>query len=74
MEEVIIKDKQKYLNEHYPFAHIPKLTDIKSCNICDRVFAVSEYKVFKDIVGDETICCPGAPDCYGTAIDWIVLE
>jgi hypothetical protein len=74
MEELTIKDKQKYLNSNYPFEHPPKLTDKKCCMLCDRVFAVSEYKVFKDFVGSETICCPSAPDCAGTVIDWLEVE
>jgi len=74
MEEVTIKDKRKYLSDNFPFDDVPKLTDTRCCNQCDRVFTVGEYKVFKDFIGAESICCPGAPDCYGTAIDWIELE
>jgi hypothetical protein len=74
MQEIKIQDKQKYLNEHYPFDIVPKLTDKKTCMQCDLVFTVGDYKVFKDIACDESIYCPNAPDCYGTAIDWIDIE
>lgn len=74
MEEVKIKDKQKYLNDHFPFDKVPLLTDKKVCMQCDLVFKVGDYKVFKDIVGNESICCPNAPDCFGTAIDWLEVE
>jgi len=70
MKEIIIKDKQKYLLENYPFEEIPKLTDIRHCIHCDKDIIVGNYKVFsKDEM--EYICCPNAPDCNGTVIDWM---
>ncbi|MCK9426721.1 MAG: hypothetical protein M0Q21_11835 [Ignavibacteriaceae bacterium] len=74
MKEIIIKDKQKYLAEHYPFVGIPKLTDKRQCIHCDNIFTVGNYKVFKDKNGDEFICCPNAPNCDGMVIDWFELE
>lgn len=74
MEEVIIKNKQKYLDDNYLFEDPPKLTDKKRCIHCDTVFTVADYKVFKDKKGNEFICCPNAPDCDGTVIDWFTLE
>ncbi|MFN8256944.1 MAG: hypothetical protein U0W24_14710 [Bacteroidales bacterium] len=74
MTEIKIKDKQKYLLENYPFEHPPKLTDYRCCMLCDRTFAVEEFKVFKNSTGEETICCPNAPDCFGTVIDWLEIE
>lgn len=71
MEEQIIKNKQKYLNDNYPFADTPKLTDKQRCIHCDTVFTVGDFKVFKDKNGAEFICCPNAPDCNGTLIDWV---
>ena len=74
MEEVLIKNKEKYLKEHYPFDETPKLTDKKRCIHCDTIFTVSEYKVFRDKKGNEYICCPNAPDCDGTVIDWFRID
>ena len=74
MEEVFIKDKQTYLNENYIFENVPKLNEKKRCIHCDKIFTVADYKVFKNKNGDEFICCPNAPDCDGTLIDWVDLE
>jgi hypothetical protein len=74
MEEVLIKNKQKYLNDNYPFEDIPKLTDKKRCIHCDAVITVGDYKVFKDKRGDEFISCPNAPSCNGTVIDWFDID
>jgi hypothetical protein len=71
MEEIIIIDKQQYLKEHYPFADIPELTDSKLCIHCDKIIIVGNYKVFKDKKSFEYICCPNAPSCDGTLIDWM---
>lgn len=74
MKEVTIKDKQKYFVEHYPFAKPPKLTDLKQCIHCDNIITVGDFKVFKDETGFEYICCPHAPECDGTVIDWFDIE
>ena len=74
MEEVLIKNKQKYFDDNYPFEDIPKLTDKKRCIHCDTIFTIGDYKVFKDKRGDEFICCPNAPNCNGTVIDWFSLD
>lgn len=74
MKEIILSDKQKYLNEHYPFKEIPEVTDKKRCIHCDTVFFVGYYKVFKNEAGEEFICCPNAPDCDGTVIDWFPAD
>lgn len=74
MEEVIIQNKQEYLEKEYPFDDPPKLTDQKRCFHCDRVFTVGDYKVFRQEDGDEYICCPYTPDCNGTVIDWIDVD
>lgn len=74
MREVIIENKQKYLKENFPFTDVPKLTDKRRCIHCDAIFRVSSYKVLKDESGEEYICCPNAPDCDGTVIDWFGVE
>jgi len=74
MKEVIIKNKQKYLNDNYPFEEIPNLTDKKHCIHCDTDFIVGDFKVFIDKDGDEFIYCPKAPDCDGTVIDWFDID
>ena len=73
MEEIIIKDKQRYLNDNYPFDEIPKMNDRRRCIHCDNIINVAEYKVFRDDDGNELIYCPNAPDCDGTVIDWFPL-
>ena len=52
MEEIKIKDKLQYLNEHYPFADIPKLTDNKLCIHCDKIIVIEDFKVFKNQKND----------------------
>ncbi len=74
MTELKISDKQKYFTEKYPFTDPPKLTDKKECIHCGNIITVGDFKVFKDEFGDEYICCPNAPDCDGTVIDWLPVE
>ena len=74
MEEITIKNKQKYLDESYPFEPTPDLIDKKKCIHCDTVFTVGDFKVFKDEDGEEYICCPNAPACDGTVIDWFDID
>ena len=74
MEEVIIKNKQQYLNENYPFEDAPKLTAQFRCIHCDSIITVGDYKVFMNKEGYELICCPNAPDCDGTVIDWVDVD
>ena len=73
MKEIKIEDKQKYLDENYPFVGTPDVCDKKLCIHCDSVFFVGNYKVFADEHGMEYICCPNAPECNGTVIDWMDL-
>jgi hypothetical protein len=73
MEEVIVKDKKKYLEKNYPFVDIPKLTDKKHCIHCDKDILVGDFKVFKRNDGEDIICCPNAPECDGTVTDWFRL-
>lgn len=74
MKEIIIKNKEKYLKENYPFEDIPKLTEKKRCIHCDNIFIVGDYKVFKDKNNEELIFCPNAPECDGTLIDWFPID
>ena len=74
MAEVFIENKEKYLNENYPFEDIPKLTDKQICIHCNRIITVGEYKVFTNETNMEFICCPNAPECNGTLIDWIPVD
>ena len=73
MKELIIKNKHQYLEENYPFEEIPKLTDKKHCIHCDNDIIVGDFKVFLED-SEEYICCPNAPECDGTIIDWIDIE
>ena len=40
------------------------------CIHCDEIIQVGNFKV-QIIKNVEIICCPNAPLCDGTAIDWI---
>jgi hypothetical protein len=74
MEEVIIKNKLKYLKENYFFESNPKLSDKKRCIHCGEIITIGEFKVYKNSDGFEFICCPNAPECNGTMIDWMPVE
>jgi hypothetical protein len=74
MQPLTITNKLTYLKDNYPFEEIPALTDTKRCIHCNAVFEVKDYKVFKDKSGEEYICCPNAPECNGTVIDWFDVE
>jgi hypothetical protein len=74
MKELVIKDKQKYLEEHYPFKGIPKLTDKLECIHCNSTFTVRDYKVFITDDGFEMLCCPNFQECGGTVIDWWEID
>ena len=73
MEEIIIHDKQQYLTDNHPFGPVPAMDHEFVCIHCDKIFKVRDYKVFEEN-GFEYICCPDAPECDGTIIDWIMLE
>lgn len=75
MQEVFVKDKQQYLNEHYPFGVAPDLADKFRCLHCGEVITVGDYKVYKEQGDDfEYICCPNTPNCNGTVIDWVDVD
>lgn len=74
MIEVKINDKEKYLKANYPFANPPKLTEMRECIHCGNIITIGDFKVFKEGTGEEYICCPHAPDCDGTVIDWLELD
>lgn len=74
MKEVIPKDKRKYLSRNYPFTDIPKLGDKKKCIHCGETITVGDYKVYRDAEGQKFICCPNAPACDGTVLDWWDLD
>ena len=74
MEEIIITNKQKYLDDNYPFEGIPKLTEKKRCIHCDDIITVGDFKVYKHKDVGEFIHCPNAPGCNGTVIDWIPAD
>jgi hypothetical protein len=73
MIEVIVIDKGSYLEENYPFEDVPELSEKRRCIHCDQVFTVKDFKVFRDGLS-EYICCPNAPECDGTVIDWFGVE
>ncbi|WP_143960317.1 hypothetical protein [Litoribacter populi] len=74
MKEIEVQNKQQYLKKNHPFGEIIKLEDKKKCIHCELVFLAGEYKVLKDRNGEEYICCPNAPECEGTVIDWINVD
>lgn len=73
MKEIIIKKKQQYLEDNYPFDEVPGLADKMHCIHCDNDIIVGDFKVFLE-EGEEFIYCPNAPECNGTVIDWMDIE
>lgn len=72
MERVFIEAKERYLNENNPLGEIFSLTDKRFCLHCQTIIVVGEYTVYRRASdGFEFICCPNAPECDGTAIDWM---
>ena len=74
MTEIKVEDKQKYFNANYPFADPPELADRQECMHCGEIIIVGNFKVFKHDSGFEFICCPNAPECNGTVIDWLPVR
>ena len=74
MKELKINNKAAYFRENYPFENPPKLTYVMRCIHCEKVITVGDFKVFQDNSGMEYICCPNAPACNGTVIDWIPVK
>jgi hypothetical protein len=74
MKEIFVADKQKFINEEYPFEDKPQLTDKFRCLHCREVITVGDYKVFRDETGEDFIYCPNAPECNGTIIDWVDVD
>jgi hypothetical protein len=75
MKVIKITDKKDYLEKHYPFEEVPELNDKKRCIHCDSEFFVKDFKVCIDENESfEYICCPNAPECDGTVIDWFRVE
>ena len=71
MEELFIEDKKKYLEKNYPFGKAPDLEDKVVCMHCSQEIRIGDYKVYKNEEDFEAICCPNAPECDGTIIDWV---
>jgi ssDNA-binding Zn-finger/Zn-ribbon topoisomerase 1 len=71
---VDVFDKQKYLNDNYPFQNVPLIKEQRKCIHCDQIITVGDYKVFIDKKGNEFIVCPNSPDCDGTVIDWMSID
>ena len=75
MTEIKIADKKKYLEDNYPFGGVPQLYEKRECLHCGKIITVGDYKVYRDEDdGFEYICCPHAPECDGTIIDWMPLR
>ena len=74
MEEIFPPDKKKFLEEHYPFTPVPDMDQMYRCLHCVEVIRVGDYKVFKGRDGFLFICCPNAPACNGSVIDWMPIE
>lgn len=69
MIEVHIENKELYFCAQYPFNPIPDLSEKRRCIHCHEIITIRDYKVFKGEI-NEYICCPNAPECDGTIIDW----
>lgn len=75
MQEVKVSDKQQFLNENYPLGVAPEMNEKYRCLHCGEIITVGDFKIYKED-GDDFmfICCPNAPKCNGTAIDWIDVD
>ena len=71
-EELTIKDKQKYLDENWGVNSFDLLDQVY-CLHCNQIVTVGKYKVFRTEKMD-FICCPNAPECNGTVIDWMPID
>ena len=75
MELVHIEDKQSFLEENYPFTPVVKLNEVFQCIHCQEVIRVVDFKAYRsEMDGSIFICCPNAPECNGTVIDWMPLD
>jgi hypothetical protein len=72
VEEFIIpeEDKEIVLAQLYPFAPIPKLTDILYDLHADKTFVVRDFRVTWEH-GMNYLVSPYYPESGGTVIDWI---
>jgi len=64
-----IRKKQLFLDAKDPFKSKLKLIDRVFCMHCGETITVGDYKI-ELLDGYEYICCPNAPKCSGTIIDW----
>ena len=76
MKEVVdIADKQVFLNSWYPIeGDVPKISDRMLCLHCEKLFTAGDYKAYEvtdEFSGHIVLCCPNAPECDGTSIDWV---
>jgi len=72
VEEFIIPDEDReiVLEQLYPFAPIPKLTDEMYDIHADKTFLVKEFRVTWER-GMNFLVSPYYPDSGGTVIDWM---
>lgn len=72
MEFKIIDESQReiYFIEKCPFSPVPKFSSTKYCLHCAKLIKVKDYKV-EIFEGEELIVCPNAPECNGSALDWM---
>lgn len=76
MNLIEVENKEQYLKDKFPLGNTPKMDDKKYCLHCGEIITVGDYKVeraYNEIAkGDfDYIVCPNAPECTGTAIDWM---
>jgi hypothetical protein len=99
-KEIIIENKQEYLNNNNPRKAALDIDEKRRCFRCKEEINIREYKVYRQPLesltaeqlfavkvaqtelferaqqngGFDLICCPNAPGCTGTAIDWLPLN
>ncbi|CAN0536818.1 unnamed protein product, partial [Laminaria digitata] len=71
-EEFIIPDDQKqtFLEENYPFAEVPKLSERRYDLHAGKNFVVRDYKFVRE-EGSNYIVSPYYYEGGGTVIDWM---
>lgn len=65
-----MSEKKAYLEKHWSSIDF---NDKKTCIHCSQQIKVSDFKI-EVLNGFEYICCPNAPQCDGTIIDWMPLS
>ena len=73
MREIILstdEEKKQFILEH-GYMDL-ELNEIRKCMHCGLTFEVKDFKAFEEGKRKKEyyVCCPNAPECSGTIMDW----